>query len=160
MYPDAVNYFRSSEYKMTSLISYKAQPLTRAFVITQGYPGSEQSGVYYFSTSDIDAWYAANSGSISKVGGLYTITGDFGAIMDTLDNTDVYDGRKTLLDFGKEYIFGNTVNSRLLVLRRVQFWADAAVGGAGGEGFVVVENNTNELAADNEGRFTVRVARI
>ena len=33
-------------------------------------------------------------------------------------------------------------------------------GGDGFEGYVVIENNTNDLAPSDWGRFTVRVARI
>lgn len=142
---------------MSSAFAFKAQPVTRTFVITQG---PDQTGVYYFSKNAIDSWYSDNSDNISKVGSLYVVTGSFYDVVNSLNYTGTYDGRKTLIDFGKEVVIGNQVNSRLLVLRRVQFFADEAVGGDGGEGFVVVENNTYNLAPSDWGRFTVRVARV
>ncbi len=146
---------------MPSVGTYKAQPVTRAFAITQG---PDQTGVYYFTNQGINNWYNANSSSVTKVGeGLYIVDGDFQDIVyngsNPLENSGTYNNRKSLLDFGKEVIIGNTVNSRLLVLRRVQTWDDAAVGGDGREFYVVTENNTYDLAPSGYGRFTVRVAR-
>ncbi len=135
-----------------------AQPITRNFVITQG---PDSTGVYYFTQSDIDAWYSDNTSDVNKVTpSLYIVTGNFYDTMMNLDNAGEVDGRKTLLDGGKEIIFGNTANSRLLVLRRVQFFGTAPNAGDGFEAYVVVENNTDELAPGDWGRYTVRVARI
>jgi hypothetical protein len=145
---------------MPSVGTFRAQPVTRAFVITQG---PESNGVYYFSKSAIDTWYDNNFENVTKVSeGLYIVANaaTFGSVVGNLNLTGTYDGRKTLIDFGKEVIIGNEINSRLLVLRRVQFWEDASKGGDGFEGYVVVENNTNELAPNDWGRFTVRVARV
>lgn len=145
---------------MPSVGTFRAQPVTRTFAITQG-PNS--NGVYYFNKAAIDTWYDNNSDNVTKVSeGLYVVSNDanFGSVVGNLSLTGTYDGRKTLIDFGKEVIIGNETNSRLLVLRRVQFWADAAKGGDGFEGYVVVENNTNDLAPNDWGRFTVRVARV
>lgn len=142
---------------MPSIGTFRAQPVTRAFVITQG---PDSTGVYYFSKAGIDSWFEDNADDITKVSeGLYIIP-NFGSIVGNLQDAGEYDGRKTLIDFGKEVVLGNEINSRLLVLRRVQFWEDASKGGDGFEGYVVVENNTNELAPNNWGRFTVRVARV
>jgi hypothetical protein len=142
---------------MPSIGTFRAQPVTRTFVITQG---PDSTGVYYFSKAGIDSWFENNADDITKVSeGLYIIP-NFGSIVGNLSDAGEYDGRKTLIDFGKEVVLGNEINSRLLVLRRVQFWADASKGGDGFEGYVVVENNTNDLAPNNWGRFTVRVARV
>lgn len=143
---------------MPSVGTFRAQPVTRAFVITQG---PDNTGVYYFSKSGIDSWFDNNSDNVTKVSeGLYIVTGTFSSVMNNLNYAGTYDGRKTLIDFGKDVVIGNEINSRLLVLRRVQFWEDASKGGDGFEGYVVVENNTNDLAPSDWGRFTVRVARI
>lgn len=144
-------------YKMTSLTSFKAQPVTRTFAVTQG---PDSTGVYLFAKYNIDQWYSNNSSNVRKVSdSLYIITGNFYDVMDNLSYDNDYDGRKSLVDFGKEIVFGNEVNSRLLVLRRVQLYGDMSVGGDGREGYVVVENNTTNLAPSDWGRFTVRVAR-
>jgi hypothetical protein len=143
---------------MPSIGTFLAQPVTRTFVITQG---PDSTGVYYFSKAAIDTWYDNNSENVTKVSeGLYIVRGAFGSVVGNLNYTGTFDGRKTLIDFGKEVIIGNDINSRLLVLRRVQFWEDASKGGDGFEGYVVVENNTDDLAPSDWGRFTVRVARI
>jgi hypothetical protein len=143
---------------MPSVGTYKAQPVTRTFTVTQG---PDSTGVYYFTQSTIDSWYSSNSSDLSKVSdGLYIVTGNFYNTMNNLNSTGTYDGRKTLIDFGKEIVFGNSVNSRLIVLRRVQFFGAASIGGDGSEGYVVVENNTTDLAPSDWGRFTVRVARV
>lgn len=147
---------------MPSIGTYKAQPVTRTFAITQG---PDQTGVYYFTPSDVESWYTANSSNVTKVSeGLYIVTSsDFQNVVyngsNPLENSGTYSNRKSLLDFGKEIIIGNTVNSRLLVLRRVQIWDDASVGGDGREFYIVTENNTYDLAPGGYGRFTVRVAR-
>jgi hypothetical protein len=143
--------------KMPSVGSFKAQPVTRTFAITQG---PDSTGVYYFTQSRINDWYADNSSEVNKLGeGFYIVKGNFYNIMNDLNNNGSYDGRKSLIDFGKEIVFGNEVNSRLIVLRRVQFFDDSSVGGDGREGYVCVENNTSNLAPSDWGRYTVRVAR-
>lgn len=143
---------------MSSVRSFLAQPKTNCFVITQG---PDSNGVYYFTKEDIDSWAASESSNLSVVGSLYTvINGSFGSVVGNLNYTGTYDGRKTLIDFGKQVVIGNNVNSRLLVLRRVQFFAEAVAGGDGFEAYVVIENNTTDLAPSDWGRFTVRVARV
>ncbi len=144
---------------MPSIGSYKAQPVTRTFVCTQD--SGDHWGTYYFTQSQIDDWKSNNASDINQVSeGLLLITGDFSNVMDNLNTSGRYTARKTLIDFGKDIIIGNEVNSRLLVLRRVQTWAPASEGGDGDEAYVVVENNTTDLAPSDAGRFTVRVARI
>jgi hypothetical protein len=62
---------------------------------------------------------------------------------------------------GDEYVIGNTANSRLIVLRKVQGYASVQGGGLNGVvGYVCIENNTTEVAPNNWGRYTVRVARV
>jgi hypothetical protein len=79
----------------------------------------------------------------------------------SLPTSGTYDERKSLIDLGKQYVIGNTANSRLLVLRLVLFPNDSVVGGLGGNArYVVVENNTTDLAPSDAGRFSVRVSRI
>ncbi len=113
----------------------------------------------------ISTWYNANTDNITKISdSFYIVNGDFQNIVynnsnpNHLSNSGTYDGRKSLIDFGKEIVIGNPVNSRLLVLRRVQAWDNASVGGDGREFYIVTENHTEELGGEY-GRFTVRVAR-
>jgi hypothetical protein len=155
------------------------QNLTRTFVVTQN-DNTDNNGAYFFADDAVDVWYAANAAKITKIGNVYIIpstasgstfvsvvngddgntrlggngTGDIGTISD----------RKSLKDFGTEVVIGNLAEPRLLVLRRVQEYASSTNGGRSGDpsltGYVVTENNTEELASNNAGRFTVRVARI
>ena len=142
---------------MSSVLTHISQPRTACFVITQG---PDQTGVYYFLKSAVENW-AATHENVSSVGSLHTVvSGNFADTVRDLDYEDTLDGRKTLIDLGRQIIIGNVVNSRLLVLRQVQFFGDAVDGGDGSEGYVVVENNTYDLAQNDWGRFTVRVARI
>ncbi len=146
---------------MPSIGTYKAQPVTRTFVCTQ--ESDDHYGTYYFNNAAIQSWFDANTDAITKVSeGLYIVanSANFASVMDDLETSGRYTARKTLIDFGKDIVIGNEANSRLLVLRRVQVFGAAAVGGDGGEGYVVVENNTTDLATNDAGRFTVRVARI
>ncbi len=99
-------------------------------------------------------------------GSLITIPADsFVDILYTggtsLPTSGTYDQRKTLVDLGKQYVIGNTINSRLVVLRLVLFPNDSAVGGLGGNArYVVIENNCTDLAPSDNGRFSVRVGRM
>jgi hypothetical protein len=157
---------------MTSTLSRFAQPLTRSFVVIQS---SNENGAYFFDEADIDNWYTANKNLIQKIGSLYIIPGKTSGttFYDVLRgengaselevNLNRINQRRTLVDLGKEVIIGNTVDSRLLVLRRVQRPILSDEGNATDAdytGYVVVENNTEDLGADTWGRFTVRVARI
>lgn len=143
---------------MSSVRSFLAQPVTRTYVITQGDNG--QTGVYYFSKEDIDAFVARNS-NVSAVGSVLTVTsGDFSSTLNDLDVTGTMDNRKSLIDMGKQIVIGNTINSRLITLRQIQFFAPSSQGGDGFEAYIVVENETTDVAPSGWGRFTVRVARI
>jgi Ca2+-binding RTX toxin-like protein len=151
---------------MSSVQSFFAQPKTRCLAVTQG-----EWGAYFYAQSDIDAWYAANESKITKTGDLYVIPGtaEGSTFLDVLlgnngatalDHTlPRIEERKTIVDFGKQVIIGNAANSRLLVLRLVQQYSDAAVSGGAAVGYVVVENNVDDLQGNN-GRFTLRVARV
>jgi hypothetical protein len=158
---------------MSSVLSSFAQPVTRTFVVTPNTDNTE-TGVYFYAASDIDTWYTSNASVVKKVGDVYTIDGtgnnDFqnvltgdgpgAALNHTLNNIDQ---RKTLRDMGKEVIIGTSSEPRLLVLRRVQKYANAANASSPVDpaytGYVVIENNAEDLQG-NTGRFTVRVARI
>ena len=95
-----------------------------------------------------------------KPGLLLTITGDFATTMNSLNDDNRFTNRKNLVDLGAEYVIGNNVNSRLIVLRKVQGQNSAAEGGLGGlTAYVCVENNCTDTPS-NVGRFTPRVARI
>lgn len=158
---------------MTSVRTAFSQNLTRSFVVTQDANNGEQ-GAYFYSDSDVDTWYAANEGKIVKSGSIYIIpgtasgytfydvlTGNNGATQ-LQHSLSTLDQRKTLRDMGKDIIIGNSIESRLFVLRRVQKYIPNASGGATDPdytGYVVVENNAEDLFGDT-GRYTVRVARI
>jgi hypothetical protein len=154
---------------MPSVGSHKAQNVTRSFAVTQ-----EAQGAYFYNATDIDAWYAANQENVEKLGSLYIIRGSSSGTTFTdvllgdngateLDHTNPnITARKAIKDMGKEVIFGNGVESRLLVLRLVQEYVLSSEGGtldATSTGYVVTENNCSDLQG-NTGRFTVRVARV
>lgn len=152
---------------MSSVGRYFAQPKTRVLAVTQ-----EQQGAYYFTQEAVDTWYEANAEKIEKLGSIYIIPGtESGAtFLDVMlgnngatelggsGPTPTMSQRKTLVDLGKEIHIGNAAESRLFVLRLVQEYSPAAASGGGQVGYVVVENNVQDLQG-NTGRFTVRVAR-
>jgi hypothetical protein len=130
-------------------------------------------GAAFYGQADIDTWYAANASKINKLGSLYIIngtapgstfvdvlTGQNGAtrLEYNLSPSRIED-RKSLTDMGKEIIIGNYINSRILVLRRVQLYVDSTLGGGNVTGYVVSENNADDLQG-NLGRFVVKVARV
>jgi len=155
---------------MTSIASQFAQPVTRNFVMT-----NEGNGAYLYSQDDIDTWYAANASKVQKLGKTrYLITGTTSGstFVDVLlgnngateleHSLPNISERKTMKDMGKEILFGDADDSRLLVLRKVQSYSPAAEGGPTNTnytGYVVVENNAEDLGG-NAGRFVVKVARI
>ena len=159
---------------MSSTLSSFAQPVTRKFVVTPNIDNGE-NGVYFYSQSDIDNWYAANRSVIKKSGSVYIINGTAAGTTfvdvliglggaTALDHTlSRIDERKTIKDMGKDVIIGTSAESRLLVLRRVQKYAGSEIASSPTDpaytGYVVVENNAEDLQG-NTGRFTVRVARI
>lgn len=149
---------------MSSVGRYFAQPKTRTFAVTQG-----DWGAYFYSQEDVDTWYAANASKINKLSETFYIipgTESGSTFVDVLTGNGAtelqhtlprIDERKTVIDMGKEIIIGNTVTSRLFVLRLVQEYSPST-SGSGTVGFVVTENNAEDLQGNN-GRFTLRVAR-
>lgn len=150
---------------MPSVGTFKAQPTTHSFVVTQDNNNGE-AGPWTFTQANIDTWLSTNAGALTVVGSLITIpAANFIDVLYTgandLPTSGTYDQRKTLLDLGKQYVIGNDINSRLVVLRLVLFPNDSTVGGLGGNArYVVIENNCTDLAPSDYGRFSVRVARI
>lgn len=154
---------------MSSVLASLRQPLTRSFVVTQD--AGNWVGSYFYSESDFTTWLAANGIKIKTLGSLYIIpgtasgstfvdvlTGSNGATELEHTNPDLNE-RKTLRDLGEQIIIGNGIDSRLLVFRRVAQYFDSTQGQDSVVGYVVVENNADDLQG-NTGRFTVRVARI
>jgi hypothetical protein len=149
---------------MSSVSASFKQNLTRSFVTTQDTGGGGVNGAYVFTQNNIDSWLSGNASDLSVVGSLITVIGDAPAFYNVVNNLNydgTYDARKTLLDLGKEIIIGCSADSRLLVLRKVRAYGPAYQAGDDGKtGYIVVENNTTDLAPSNWGRFTVRVARV
>jgi hypothetical protein len=148
---------------MPSIGSFKAQPLTRTFAVTQA-PGAEggETGAAYFTQARVDAWAAANADDVTKVSeGLYIITGSFGSTIDALNPNGSFDIRRSLLDLGKEVIIGNAAQSRLIVLRKVQNIRFIDETGGGQVGYVVIENNYRSAnwPTPDDSDFNVAVAR-
>jgi len=157
---------------MSSVNKLYAQNASRRLVVTQG-----EQGAYFYNMMDIDRWYEANQSKVTKIGSMYLINGtDNGSsFIDVLlgnsgasplnhTNSRISE-RKSVKDMGKELYIGTSAEPRLLVLRQVQSYSSSATSRAGDgtnpnyNGYVVVENNCNDLQHNN-GRFTVRVARI
>jgi len=121
--------------------------LTRTFTVTQD-ANQGENGAYFFPDTSIDVWAAANASKISQIGSVYIIPGTatanaFVSVVNGQDgNARLGDGgggvsvisdRKSLKDFGTEVIIGNLVEPRLLVLRRIQYYADSVHGGRSGD---------------------------
>ena len=150
---------------MSSLLRFTAQNLTLSFVVTQD-SNNNETGAYYFTQANVDSWYVSNESAVTKVTDtLYIIPGTTAGT--TFDEVILGDGpgeelggpggmpsiphRKTLKDMGKEIIFGNTINPRLLVLRRIQKYINSTEGGTldpNDTVYVVVENNDADLQAN------------
>ena len=158
---------------MTSIAARYSQPITRAYTVTQNTDNGEQ-GAYFFADSDFDTWVAENGTKIQRIGSVFIIPGtrsgsNFVDVLRgnnggvELNHTNVIIGdRKAIKDMGKEIIIGNSVESRLIIFRRVQRYISSTEGGSlsgNDTGYVVTENNTSDLGG-NAGRFTVRVARV
>jgi hypothetical protein len=154
---------------MSSVLRFTSQPKTRKFVNTQNVLQGE-NGPRVFSQANIDDWLAANGAKIVNYGDLLIIPGtasgstfldvlrgDNGATQ--LNYTSEYDSRKTLTDMGKQLTIGDATESELLVLRLVKTPSDSQTGADFSIGYVVVENNAQDLDT-NGGRFMVRVARV
>jgi len=148
---------------MSSVLRSLAQPLTKTFVVTQS-PDSGEQGPYLFSDADINNWFSRNTDTVKKVGSLYTIqTSEFENTLDDLTQSGGnVNGRKSLIDLGKEVVIGDNAESRLVVLRRVRIYANSATGVSAERwpaGYITVENNASDLPSNN-GRWAVRVARV
>ena len=145
---------------MPSIGTYKAQPVTREFIVTQNENGGD-NGAYYFLPSTVESWMASNASDMTSFGSLIVIPStDLTNVIDDLNSNGRFQNRKTLLDMGKEIVIGNEVNSRMIVLRLVQGQQETETGGLGGlVAYVCVENNCSSTPS-NAGRWTPRVARI
>jgi hypothetical protein len=157
-----------------SLFRQYAQPITGSWVNTQDENQGEGTPALFLE-SDVDTWYNANKSKVTKLSkNFYIIPGtvtasSFHSVLNGNNgNTQLQnsggniDPRKTLKDMGKEIVFGNSLVSRLLVLRKIQKFISEADGGSlspTDTGYIVVENNSTELAPTNWGRFCVKVAR-
>ena len=154
-----------------------AQNVLRSYVVTQSDNNSE-TGAYFFAESDFDDWYSTYQQYITKLGkSVYAIVGSIvgvdtfvdivrgtGGGANNLNHTlPTINYRKTLKDMGKEIIIGNRTVARLLVFRRVQLYTNSGDSGTldpEDTGYIVVENNCTDLAPNDRGGFSVRVARI
>ncbi len=146
---------------MPSVGSFKAQPVTRSYVVTQDTQNSEY-GAYFFNESTIDAWFNDNSDDITKVSsGLYIITGDFAGILGNLDDDGSFNVKRSLVDMGKEIIIGNPSDSRLVVLRKVKNLQNPGLTAGGNVAYIVVESNYRGFNWDtpSSSRYNVNVAR-
>jgi hypothetical protein len=148
---------------MPSVGTYKAQPVTRSFVVTQDV-GNSEYGAYYFTESDVDTWYSNNSDNLTKVtSSLYVVkSGNFANIVQDLNDSGSFDRKRSLIDMGKEIVIGNTVQSRLVVLRKVQEASPPADGGDGITAYIVVENNYRSAnwPTPSDSQLNVNVARV
>lgn len=150
---------------MPSVGTYKAQPVTRTFVVSGADGGN---GPWGFSQDNIDTWYSNNSSNVTKVSeSLYIVTGNFydivydpiGGGIPTIGSLS--DRRVNLLDMGKQIVIGSADNSKMIVLRSIMMPGQSTVGSLGGlVAFVVTENTCQDIPDDDNGRFVVRVARV
>jgi hypothetical protein len=147
---------------MPSIGSFKAQPLTRTYVISGADGGN---GPWAFSQANIDTWFANNADEVTKVSeSLYVVTGNFYDVVYSGGIPTIgvpTDRRINLVDMGKQIVIGSADNSRIITLRRVMFPAPSTVGTLGGlVAYVVVENTCSDIPNNDNGRFVVRVSRV
>lgn len=157
---------------MSSIHSYTAQPKTRKFVVAN----PADNGARFFSQSDFDTWVSANSGKIIQTGSMYIIPGtaagstfndvlrgNSGATELNHSLPDITEA-KTLTDMGRTIVIGTPAQSELLVFRLIQRPSPSAAANGTSDadynGYVVVENNSEDLNNLNFHRFSVRVARV
>jgi hypothetical protein len=147
---------------MPSIGTFRAQPVTRTFIVTQDQDNDEY-GARYFTQANIDSWYEDNTDEMTKVSeGMYIVTGNFANIISDLNNSGSFDIRRSLIDLGKEIVIGNEEESRLIVLRKVRYAGPPADGGDGGlAAYIVVESNYRSATwpTPSSSKFNVNVAR-
>ena len=127
-------------------------------------PGA--SGVVpLFLDSDFAAWAAANPDNIQVIGSLYTVVN--ASVSDVLRGVGSFTQLnhsgsgiaigKTVNDMGKTIRVGSTSQSEYVVFRRIQVPGVLAdEGGNGAVGYVVTDNNCDDLTRP---RFQAFVAR-
>jgi hypothetical protein len=145
---------------MSSVLRHIAQVPTRTFIVTQDESSSER-GPYYFLPETVEAWIASEAANMTVVGKTIVIpSADFSNVLDNLNSDERFRVRLNLQDLGTQYVIGNEVNSRLIVLRRVMNSGAISVGGGGGVvAYICIENNTSDLTGEG-GRWIPRVARM
>jgi hypothetical protein len=147
---------------MPSIGTFRAQPVTRTFIVTQDQDNDEY-GAKYFTQANIDSWYEDNTDNITKVSeGMYIVTGTFRTTIRDLNNSGSFDIRRSLIDLGKEIVIGSEEESRLIVLRKVRSAGPPAKGGDGGiAAYIIVESNYRSSGGDppSDSQFNVNVAR-
>lgn len=147
---------------MPSIGTFRAQPVTRTFIVTQDQDNGEY-GAHYFTQANVDSWFENNSEDMTKVSeGLYIVTGNFANTISNLNDSGSFDIRRSLIDLGKEIVIGNEEESRLIVLRKVRYAGPPANGGDGGAAaYIVVESNYRSAnwPTPTSSKFNVNVAR-
>ena len=147
---------------MPSVGTFRAQPVTRTFIVTQDQDNGEY-GAHYFTQANVDSWFENNSEDMTKVSeGLYIVTGNFANTISNLNDSGSFDIRRSLIDLGKEIVIGNEEESRLIVLRKVRYAGPPANGGDGGAAaYIVVESNyrSANYPTPTSSKFNVNVAR-
>ena len=147
---------------MPSIGTFRAQPVTRTFIVTQDQDNGEY-GAHYFTQANVDSWFENNSEDMTKVSeGLYIVTGNFANTISNLNDSGSFDIRRSLIDLGKEIVIGNEEESRLIVLRKVRYAGPPANGGDGGAAaYIVVESNyrSANYPTPTSSKFNVNVAR-
>lgn len=147
---------------MPSIGTFRAQPVTRTFIVTQD-QANDEYGARYFTQANIDSWFENNTDEMTKVSeGMYIVTGNFANTISNLNDTGSFDIRRSLIDLGKEIIIGNEEESRLIVLRKVRYAGPPANGGDGGAAaYIVVESNYRSATwpTPSSSKFNVNVAR-
>jgi hypothetical protein len=159
---------------MSSVQTYIAQPKTRKFVVAN--PDGQGQGARFFAQSDFNTWVTANGSKIVQNGSLYIIPGTsagstFVDVLRGLNGatelehslTEI-ERAKTLIDLGRTITIGIPSQSQMLVFRLVQKFAPTVAANSATDpdytGYVVVENNSEDLNNLDNHRFSVRVARI
>ena len=119
-----------------------------------------------FLEEDFDNWVAANSNNVSRLGSTFIVTdalvtdvlrGVNGFTVLEHSGNSVYEG-KSLNDLGKELRVGSLNQSEYVTFRKIQVGGQISnAGGGGSVGYVVIDNNCDDLTRP---RFEVHVARV